>query len=203
MSERNAEREFVGARVSGHCDVIEFRREDVAEDTINFGAICFDVGNDDSDGGVGLLGQTGAYPARAGGEFSLLVEGCGEGSAGREWRLVEFVNRSSVCLNRVEERSLRWSPGVESHEQESRSESEVAVVNGGAESLGELGLREIAGVGTTALELTGPAGEGGCVGVAGEVLETAAASVVVQQEPCAGGCLCEGINGAKTGGSGV
>ena len=52
--ERDAERELVRTGGGGRGDVVEFGREDLAEDAIDFGAGRFNFGNDYGDAGVGL-----------------------------------------------------------------------------------------------------------------------------------------------------
>ena len=181
VRERNAKRELVGTGGGGRRDVVEFRREDVAEDAVDFGAIRLDGGDDDGEAGVGLLGEASAQPAGAGGEFGLLVGSGSEGAAGRGRRLIELLDGRAGGLDCVEEGCLRRSSGVESDEQESGSKSEVAGGDSGAEGFGKLCLGEVAGSGAAAFELAGPAGEGAGVGAAWVVLEAAATAVGVQQ----------------------
>src|ERR1035441_2068577 len=168
VGERNAERELVGTGRGGRGDVFELRREDGPEDSVDLGAVRFDVRDDDGDAGVRLAGEAGAQPAGAGGEFGVFVGRVGECAVSRGWRLAEVVEAAATGADGVEQGGLSRRFGVEADQQEFGSDCEAAVGEGGAKGFGKLGLSEVAGASAAALELAGPAGKGGCVGVAWE-----------------------------------
>ena len=119
-SQWDAERELVGSGVRGRSDVIEFGREDVAEDTVDLGASGFDRGDDDGDAGGGLLGEAVAQPVGTSGELRRLVGGADKGKAGRRpdgsnssssapaaW----MASSRAICAGVFESKPTRRYPG--------------------------------------------------------------------------------------------
>jgi hypothetical protein len=113
---------------------------------------------------------------------------------------VLFDGRSSGA-NCVEQGGLRGLHQVEADQQKSGLRwlrcGESSLVECGAQGFGKLRLGEVLRAGRATVEFIGPAGEGArvCVGDGG--LQTAAAAVGVQQQPCFGGKLGERVDGAE------
>ena len=178
----------------------------LAEDAVDFGAGGFDRGDDDGDAGVGLLGETGAQPAGAGGEFGVLVGALDEGeAAARGWRLAAS---SSICgaggADGLEQGYLRGRFGVEADEQIVRvREARCCAAMGGAEGFGSwASVRYCARAQRRSNSATQRA-KARVSELPGKDREALAAAVVVQQLPGVGGGLGERVDGAQAGGGGV
>ena len=191
VGERDAEGELVGRGGCGGGDVVELGGEDGAEDAVELGTDGVDCGDDDGQAGGGLLGEVGAKPMGAGGEFGGFVGSRGEGKAWCRRCGDGFGDFGAGGADGFEEGMLGGSFGIEADEEEGGGDGEVC--DGGADGFGELGVGEVVAAGGAAVEVGGPAGEGSGVGVAGVGSEMWEAAVLVEQEPGFGGGLGEGV----------
>ena len=126
-----------------------------------------------------------------------MVRGVDQGEAGGADQF-KFFDDSAGSADGVEQGGPCWSDGVESDEQEAGWRIKQVVRKYSAQSFRKLRFGEELRAGAAAFELAGPAGEGARVGVGDGGLQTAAGAVVVQQTPCIGGKLSEGVDGAQT-----
>ncbi len=200
LRERNAEGELVGCGAGGRADVVELRREHLAEDAVDPGAGGVDGGDDDGDARRGLSGELGPHPAGADGDLGVLIGRVDKGEAGCGRGRFQLAEDGAGGAEGIKQGELRGCLGVEADEQKTGPRAQLTVGQCGAERLEKLGLGEVTEARAAMVEFVGPAGEGAGVGVAGEGREAVAGAVGVQALPGLGRGLGESFDRAQAGG---